>query len=407
MRDIELLAPAGDLERLKAAIYYGADAVYIGGKRYGLRAGTNNFTIDEIKEGVRYAHARGKRVYLTLNIIPHNEDLVGLDEYIAATHDLGIDAYIVSDPGIFTLVKKVAPKAEIHISTQANNTNWMSALFWHNMGAKRVVLARELSISEIKEIRRNVPDTLELEAFVHGAMCISYSGRCLLSNFLTGRDANKGECTHPCRWKYYLVEEKRQGEYFPVFEDDRGSYIMNSKDLCMIEHLPELIDAGVSSLKIEGRSKGIYYVAVTVNAYRKALNSYMKDPESYRFDKSLLEELSEASTRDFTTGFYFGRPGPEEHNYNKDICRTSHDFIGIIRGYDRDKKLIKVEQRNRLFANEEVEVLTPHGVYPFNTGTLYDADFNEIDCAPHAQQTVWMKSEKEFAEFDVLRRKRV
>ncbi|MDI6601937.1 MAG: U32 family peptidase C-terminal domain-containing protein [Thermoanaerobacteraceae bacterium] len=406
MRKIELLAPAGDLERLKAAFYYGADAVYIGGKRYGLRAGSNNFTMDEIREGVRYAHEKGGKVYLTLNIIPHNEDLIGLDEFIKDTFDAGIDAFIVSDPGIFTMVKNVAPIAEIHISTQANNTNWMSAAFWHSMGAKRVVLARELSIEEIKEIRSNVPDTLELEAFVHGAMCISYSGRCLLSNFLTGRDANKGECTHPCRWKYYLTEEKRPGEYFPVFEDERGSYIMNSKDLCMIKYLPELVDAGVSSLKIEGRNKGIYYVAVTVDAYRKALDAYLNDPTGYRFDESLLEELYKASTRDFTTGFYFSRPGPEEHNYDKDTHRSGYDFIGMVRGYDREKKMVLVEQRNRFFENEDVEVLTPNGVYPFNTGKLYDTDFNEIDAAPHAQQMVWMGSEREFTEFDILRRKK-
>lgn len=407
MSKIELLAPAGDLERLKAAFYYGADAVYIGGKRYGLRAGSNNFTLDEIREGINYAHERGKKIYLTLNIIPHNDDIVGMDEYIADTFDAGIDAFIVSDPGIFTLVKKVTPQAEIHISTQANNTNWLSANFWYNLGAKRVVLARELSIAEIKEIRDKTPDTLELEAFIHGAMCISYSGRCLLSNFLTGRDANRGECTHPCRWRYYLMEEKRPGEYLPVFEDDRGSYIMNSKDLCMIKYLPELIDAGVSSLKIEGRNKGIYYVAVAVNAYRKALDAYLSNLSGYRFDESLMEELYKASTRDFTTGFYLGRPGQKAQDYVKDTHQSVYDFIGLVRGYDMDKKMVLVEQRNRFFENEDVEVLTPEGIFPFNTGNLYDEDLNRIDAAPHAQQRVWMYSQRRFSEYDILRRKRV
>jgi putative protease len=406
MSKIELLAPAGDLERLKAAVYYGADAVYFGGKRYGLRAGTNNFTMDEIKEGVSYAHKRGRRVYLTLNIIPHNDDLKGMGRYIDDAYAAGIDALLVSDPGVFSLVKKVAPEAEIHISTQANNTNWRSAKFWYDMGAKRVVLARELSIDEISEIRSKVPYTLELEAFVHGAMCISYSGRCLLSNFMTGRDANRGECTHPCRWKYYLMEEKRPGEYYPVFEDESGSHIMNSKDLCMIEYLPKIIRAGVTSLKIEGRNKGIYYVAVTVNAYRKALDAYLSDPAGYRFDKDLLNELYKTSTRDFTTGFYFGRPGPESSVYDRDMRRPGYDFIGLVRRYDKNKGMILVEQRNKFFENEEVEILTPEGVSPFNTGDMYDEDFNRIESAPHAQQMVWMHSSREFAEYNILRCKR-
>lgn len=407
MSRIELLAPAGDLDRLKVAFCYGADAVYIGGKRYGLRAGSNNFTMDEIREGINYAHGIGKKIYLTLNVIPHNDDLDGMDEYIADTFDAGIDAFIVSDPGIFTLVKRIAPQAEIHISTQANNTNWLSAKFWHDLGAKRVVLARELSLDEIREIRDKIPDTLELEAFIHGAMCISYSGRCLLSSFLTGRDANRGECTHPCRWRYHLMEEKRPGEYLPVFEDDRGSYIMNSKDLCMIEHLPKLINAGVSSLKIEGRNKGIYYVAVTVNAYRKALDSYLSDPSGYVFDEGLLEELYKASTRDFTTGFYLGRPGRMAQDYDRDTHKSAYDFIGLVRGYDMEKRMVLVEQRNRFFENEEAEILTPEGIFPFNTGSLYDEDFNSIESAPHAQQRVWMHSQRKFSEYDILRRKRV
>ncbi len=407
MNEIELLAPAGDLERLKAAVYYGADAIYIGGKRYGLRAGSNNFTMEEIKEGVDYAHQRGRRVYLTLNIIPHNEDLDGMDDYIADTFSSGIDAYIVSDPGIFAMVKKIAPAAEIHISTQANNTNWLSAEFWHDLGAKRVVLARELSIEEIRDIRNRVSDTLELEAFIHGAMCISYSGRCLLSNFMTGRDANRGECTHPCRWRYHLMEEKRPGEYFPVFEDENGSHIMNSKDLCMIKYLPELIEAGVTSLKIEGRNKGIYYVAVTVNAYRKALDAYLNDTEGYGFDGVLLDELYKASTRDFTTGFYLGRPGPEANMYDSDAHRVGYDIIGIVRDYNEDNGTMLVEQRNRFCENEEVEVLTPDGVYPFNTGELYDENLSRIESAPHAQQMVWMRSPRKFTEYDILRRKKV
>src|SRR5690554_4163541 len=313
MNKIEILAPAGNMENLKMAITYGADAVYIGGKQFGLRAFANNFTIEQMNEAVTYAHQKGKRVYVTLNIFPRNEDFSQMGDYIRALADIKIDALIISDPGILTLVKELAPELEIHLSTQANNTNWYSANFWHEQGVKRIILARELSLKEISEIRKNTPDTLELEAFVHGAMCISYSGRCLLSNVFTGRDANRGECAHPCRWKYHIVEDKRPGEYYPIFEDDRGTYIMNSKDLCMIEHIPELINAGIDGFKIEGRMKSSYYVATVVQAYRREIDDYLKDQETYMWDPERMDEIKKVSHRAFTTGFYFRKPAGEDH----------------------------------------------------------------------------------------------
>ena len=309
LKKAELLAPAGDLEKLKIAIEYGADAVYCGGELFGLRAGAKNFSPDQLAEGVQYAHDRGKKLHLTLNIFAHNADIHLLKSYLKEIETIPIDAFIVSDPGIFSMIRKMRPETDLHLSTQANTTNFGSTGFWHEQGVKRIVLARELSLKEIAEIRLEAPDELELEAFVHGAMCISYSGRCLLSAFMAGRDANRGECAHPCRWKYHLVEEQRPGEYYPIIEDERGSYVFNSKDLCMLEYIPDLINSGIDSFKIEGRTKSIFYTATVVSAYRKAIDAYYKDPAGYIFQPEWLEEIKKASHGLFTTGFYFGKTG--------------------------------------------------------------------------------------------------
>ncbi|TCW37294.1 putative protease [Thermohydrogenium kirishiense] len=401
---IELLSPAGDIERVKIAVNYGADAVYFGGNNYGLRASVG-FSLDEIKYAVEYIKKYDKKAYLTVNIFPHNEDLVELPEYIYEVSKTGIDAVIVSDLGVFSVIKDVAPKLEIHISTQANNVNYRSAIFWHELGAKRIVLARELSLKEIKEIREKTPDDLELEVFVHGAMCISYSGRCLLSNYLTGRDANKGECTHPCRWKYYLVEEKRPGQYMSIEEDDRGTYIMNSKDLCMIKYIPDIIKAGVTSLKIEGRNKSSYYVAVVTKAYRKAIDDYLEFGDKYVFDESLLEELGKVSNRDFTTGFYFGKPGAESHNYGTSSYIRNYNIVGMVLDYDEENGFAIVEQRNRFFLGDEVEIMGPHDMFTKVIDRMYDADGNEIKVAPHPQMIVKIPFKRKVEKYYILRKK--
>lgn len=401
---IELLSPAGDIERVKIAVNYGADAVYFGGNNYGLRASVG-FSLDEIKYAVEYIKKYDKKAYLTVNIFPHNEDLVELPEYIYEVSKTGIDAVIVSDPGVFSVIKDVAPKLEIHISTQANNVNYRSAIFWHDLGAKRIVLARELSLEEIKEIREKTPDDLELEVFVHGAMCISYSGRCLLSNYLTGRDANKGECTHPCRWKYYLVEEKRPGQYMSIEEDDRGTYIMNSKDLCMIKYIPDIIKAGATSLKIEGRNKSSYYVAVVTKAYRKAIDDYLEFGDKYVFDESLLEELGKVSNRDFTTGFYFGKPGAESLNYHSSSYIRNYNIVGMVIDYDEKNGFAIVEQRNRFFLGDEVEIIGPHDMFTEVINMMYDADGNEIKVAPHPQMIVKIPFKRKVEKYYILRKK--
>ncbi len=403
---IELLAPAGSLEKLKMAIIYGADAVYMGGEAYGLRAFAENFTLDEMKEGIDFAHSRGKRVYLTMNIIPHNEDLKGMPEYVHYVSELGVDAIIISDPGVFSIVKEANPDMEIHLSTQANNTNWKSALFWHRLGVKRIILARELSLEEISEIREKTPEDLELEVFIHGAMCISYSGRCLLSSYMAGRDSNRGQCAHPCRWKYYLVEEKRPGEYMPVYENERGTFIFNSRDLCMIEHIPEIIESGVTGLKIEGRMKSSYYVATVVKAYREAIDKYLENPEGYRFNPGWLEEVSKVSHREFTTGFYFGKPGPKDQIYNSSSYIRGYDFVGVVKAYDRETGIATVEQRNRMFAGDTVEVVPPEGEYFIQKiSWMKNEEGEDIDVAPHPQMTVYMPVEREVPEYTMLRRK--
>ncbi|MGI6778333.1 MAG: peptidase U32 family protein [Acetivibrionales bacterium] len=405
VKKVELLAPAGNLEKLKMAVVYGADAVYIGGEEYGLRAGADNFNMDEMKEGIDFAHSMGKRVYLTMNIIPHNNDIENMASYIREVKDIGIDAVIFSDPGVYSIVKECADGLEMHLSTQANNTNWKSAEFWFKHGVKRVILARELSLQEIKEIRGKVPEGLELEIFVHGAMCISYSGRCLLSNYLAGRDSNRGLCAHPCRWRYHLVEEKRPGEYMPVLENDRGTYIFNSKDLCMIEHIPDIINSGISSLKIEGRMKSTYYVSTVVKAYREAIDTYYCNPDSYKLNPEWLEEVSKASHREFTTGFYFGKPDQGQIYHTSSYIRD-YEFVGVVKDYDSTTGIATVEQRNRMFEGEEVEVVRPKGKYFTQTiKGMKDSEGKSISVAPHPQMTVFMPMDEEVEEYTIIRRK--
>ncbi len=389
----ELLAPAGNLDKLKMAFTYGADAVYIGGEEFSLRVAADNFTIDEIKEGVEFAHARGGKVYLTANVIPHNSDIDEYEKYLNEIKDIGLDAIIISDLGMFSVTKELAPNLEIHISTQANNVNYKSARMWHDLGAKRVVLAREMSLSEIAEIRDRVQPELELEAFVHGAMCISYSGRCLLSNYMAGRDGNSGNCAHPCRWKYYLMEEQRPGEYMPVFENERGTFIYNSKDLCMIEHVDKLIEAGITSFKIEGRVKSEFYVATVVKAYRQAIDAYLEDPENYKFDPENLAELKKVSHRDYTTGFYFGKPGGTEQHYASSSYIREYDMVGIVKSYNIETGLAEVVQKNRFFKGTEVEFLRPVGKF-FTQSIEYMHDENgvEIEVANRPQSIVYVKT---------------
>ena len=407
MKKIELLAPAGDLEKLKIAVIYGADAVYFGGESFSLRAGAGNLSIDEMKEGIEFAHERNVRCYMALNIFPHNEDIEPLTEYLESIRNIGIDAFIVSDPGVITLLKEIIPDAELHLSTQANMTNYKTANFWYAMGVTRIVLARELSFEEIKEVRKNTPPEMEYEAFVHGAMCISYSGRCLLSNFMIERDANRGLCAHPCRWKYALVEEQRPGQYYPIEEDDRGTYILNSRDLCMIEHIPELIESGLASLKIEGRMKSIFYVATVISAYRKAIDAYYADPEHYEYDPKWLEEIKKVSHREFTTGFYFDRPTNKDQNYRTSAYTRDFLFTGLVRSYDPETGYAIVEQRNKMSIGDEIEIFGPGTDFFAQTLTeMYDEEGNPVDSAPHPQQILRIKVEQPVAENFMFRRRK-
>ncbi len=408
MKKPELLAPAGSLEKLKTAFIYGADAVYIGGEEFSLRVAAENFTMEEMAEGVKYAHDRGKKVYLTANIIPHNVDIDEYAEFIKSAYETGVDAVLVSDLGMFAITKEICPDLEIHISTQANNVNYKSACMWHEMGAKRVVVAREMSFEEIAEIRERTPDTLELEAFVHGAMCISYSGRCLLSNYITNRDSNQGACSHPCRWNYYLMEEKRPGEYMPVFENERGTFIYNSKDLCMIEHIEDLIKSGIDSLKIEGRVKTEYYLATVVKAYRDAIDTYFADPENFKFDPKWIEELKKVSHRDYTTGFYYGKPGGNEQNYETSSYIRDYELIGIVKEYDKEKKLLSVVQKNRFFKGAEVEFLRPQGDFvKHKIEYMEDAEGNEIEVANRPQSIAKIRIDEEIEPESMMRQVRV
>lgn len=407
MKKLELLAPAGDLEKLKIAVDYGADAVYFGGEMFSLRAGAGNLTVDEIREGVEYAHSKNVKCHMTFNIFAHNEDIEPLKEYLRTIKDIPVDAFIVSDPGVMSLIKEIIPDAELHLSTQANMTNYVTANFWHQMGVKRLVLARELTMNEIREVKNNIPESMELESFVQGAMCISYSGRCLLSNFMIDRDANRGQCAHPCRWKYKLVEEQRPGEYFPVEEDNRGTYILNSKDLCMLEHIPELIEAGISSAKIEGRMKSVFYVATIVSAYRRAIDAYYADPENYVYDPNWMTELKKASHREFTTGFYFDKPTNEDQNYQTSAYTRDYSFIGMVQSYDPETGMAVVEQRNKMVVGDEIEVFGP-GVDFFSQKleVLLNEEGEPIEAAPHPQQIVQIKMDQPVAEKFILRKRK-
>lgn len=406
MEKVELLAPAGSLAKLKYALVYGADAVYIGGEEFSLRVAAKNFTADEIKEGIDFAHNLGKKVYITANIIPHNGDIKKFPEFVREVDALGADAIIISDPGMFALAKKYAPRLDIHISTQANNTNFESAKFWHSQGAKRVILAREMSFDEIREIRENTPSDLELECFVHGAMCISYSGRCLLSNYMTHRDANMGACAHPCRWKYALVEEKRPGEYMPVFENERGTFIYNSKDLCMIERIPEIIESGITSLKIEGRVKNELYVATVVKAYRREIDAYYKDKKNYKFNPENLEELKKISYRGYTTGFFDEKPKGTEQVYTSSTYIQNYQTTAVVKAFDKQTKTVTLEQRNRFFVGDEIEFLMPNGENrSFKITEMTDADGNSIDVAPHPQMIVKFKVDFDVEDYSIVRTK--
>ncbi len=402
----ELLAPAGDLEKLKIAVEYGADAVYFGGELFSLRAGAGNLSVEEIREGTAYAHDRGRKVYMTINIFAHNEDMDRLQDYLKQIADIPIDGFIVSDPGVIFMIRREIPDAQIHLSTQANTTNYASAAFWHDQGVKRIVTARELSFEEIRQIRDRTPEDMEIESFVHGAMCISYSGRCLLSNFMTQRDANRGACSHPCRWKYALVEEQRPGEYIPVEEDGRGSYFFNSKDLCMIAHIPQLLQAGIDSFKIEGRMKSIFYVAVTVGAYRKAIDAWLKDPDEWTFDPAWMEELCKVSHRDFTTGFYLGKPGGSEQNYGTSNYIKDYAFLGLVKEYDPETGLATVEQRNKMVIGDRVEIFGPGAdFFEQELTEMYDEEGQPIDAAPHAQQIIRIRMKQPVGPFFMIRKR--
>lgn len=401
---IELLAPAGNMEKLQMAILYGADAVYLAGERFGLRAGAGNFTLEELKDAIQYAHERSKKVYVTMNALPHNQDFTGMESYIQSLAEFNADAIIVSDPGVFSLVRQVSPKMPIHISTQANVTNYHSARFWQQQGATRIIAARELSLKELAFMHEHLP-SLEIEAFVHGAMCISYSGRCLLSNFMCGRDANRGDCAHPCRWKYHLVEESRPGQYYPVVEDDTGTFIFNSKDLCMLEHIPDLVRSGITSFKIEGRMKSAFYVATIVRAYRMALDAYLRDPENYVFQQSWLEEVSKVSHRSFTTGFFFDRPGPESQNYGTSNYIKTWEFVGVVKDYESDGMLL-IEQRNRIQKGDWVEIMQPNGRdIPLTITEMWDMEGNLITSAPHPQMLLKIKIDQPIQKDSMLRKK--
>ena len=401
----ELLCPASSLEVLKVAVMYGADAVYIGGEMFGLRAKAKNFSMEEMKEGIAFAHQHNKRVFVTANITAHNRDLEGVREYFQELKEIAPDALIISDPGVFGIAKEVCPEIEVHISTQANNVNYATYNFWKQMGAKRVVSARELSIEEIGEIRAHIPDDLEIETFIHGAMCISYSGRCLLSNYFTGRDANLGACTHPCRWKYYIMEEQRQGEYLPVEENERGTYIFNSKDLCMIEHIPDLVKAGIDSFKIEGRMKTALYVADVARTYRQAIDDYFVSPDLYQSRLAYyMEEISKCTYRQFTTGFFYGPTTHESQIYDNNTYVQSYTYLGLVYAVD-EKGLCQMEQRNKFSVGEQVEVMKPSGEnITVTVKAIYDEEGNPQESCPHSKQKIFVDFGEKLEPYDLIRR---
>ena len=421
------MMPAGSLEGLKPAVIFGADAVYIGGEAFGLRAKAKNFSLQEMAEGIAFAHAHGVRVYVTANILAHNGDLEGAEQYFAELRDMRpeqADALIISDPGMFTLAREVWPEAEIHISTQANNTNYQTYLFWWRLGARRVVSARELSLAEIAQIRRHIPAEMEIESFIHGAMCISYSGRCLLSNYFTGRDANKGACTHPCRWKYAVVEETRPREYLPVYENERGTFIFNSKDLCMIDHIPELVAAGIDSFKIEGRMKTALYVAAVTRTYRKAIDDYFEGEEKYQENLEWYRaEIAKCTHRQFSTGFYFGKPDENTQIYDNSTYMDEYTYLGCIQevmseripdGYrategnaspeEGERMLARIEQRNKFRAGDVIEIMKPDGSnVEVTVEAMYDSDMQPVESCPHAKQQIWLRLSRSPEPYDLLR----
>ena len=403
MKKPELLVPASSLEVLKTAVVFGADAVYIGGEAFGLRAKAKNFSPEEMAEGIRFAHERGVKVYVTANILAHNNDLSEAAEYFKELGNMGPDAVIVADPGMVMLAKENCPNLDIHLSTQANNTNYMTYLFWYGQGVKRVVSARELSLAEIKEIRKHIPEDMEIESFMHGAMCISYSGRCLLSNYFTGRDANQGACTHPCRWKYAVVEETRPGEYMPVYENERGTYIFNSKDLCMIEHVPQMVDAGIDSFKIEGRMKTALYVATVARTYRKAIDDFFESTEKYQANMEWYKsEIAKCTYRQFTTGFYFGKTDENTQIYDNNTYVNEYNYLGIVE--HADGNTLQITQRNKFSVGDAIEIMKPDGQ---NVKTRVTAMKNEqgeeLESCPHPKQTIFVTLEHEAKEYDLLR----
>ena len=399
----ELLIPASSLEVLKIAAVFGADAIYIGGESFGLRAKAKNFSQEEMKEGIEFAHACGAKVYVTANILAHNADLEPARQYFKEMAEIMPDALIVADPGMYMMASEICPGIEIHISTQANNTNYNTYLFWYKLGVKRVVSARELSLAEIKEIKEKIPKDMEIESFIHGAMCISYSGRCLLSNYFTKRDANQGACTHPCRWKYSIVEESRPGEYLPVYENERGTYIFNSKDLCMVEHVPELLDAGIDSFKIEGRMKTALYVATVARTYRKAIDDYIESPKLYEENLSWYkEEIAKCTYRQFTTGFYFGKTDENTQIYDSNTYINEYIYLGIVG--EAENGLIRIEQRNKFSVGDKIEIMKASGE---NIDTIvlnmYDEKGNEIESAPHPKQIIYLRLSETANLYDILR----
>lgn len=403
-RHIEVLSPAGNMDKLKMAIRYGADAVYCAGQSFGLRASSSNFSNEELKEAVEFAHSHGKKIYVTCNIIPHNEDLVGLEDYLKFLESIHVDAIIVADLGIFLLAKRVAPNLERHVSTQANTTNYLTTEFWKEQGASRVVVAREVSIADIKTMKEAAD--IEIEAFVHGAMCISYSGRCLLSNYFTTRDANRGQCTQACRWKYSLVEENRPGEYYPIEEDQHGTYIFNSKDLCLLKYIPDLVEAGVDSLKIEGRMKSVHYATTVTKVYREAVDSYLADPEHYEVKPEWIEELEKISHRPYTEGFSVEKPDETAQNYGESSNTQTHDFIGLVEGYNAEEGYAYLEQRNNFKVGDEVEFCQPHGELVHHVITkMTDEEGNEITVAPHPQMKVRLYIDTPLEQYAMMRRR--
>ena len=406
MKKPELLIPAGSLENLKIAVKYGADAVYIGGEQFGLRAKAKNFDHEQMAEGISYAHGHGVQVYVTANIIAHNDDIDQARAYFEELKELAPDAVIVADPGMLMVAREVMPDMELHLSTQANNTNYASMIFWHKMGVKRVVVARELSLQEIAKAKASVPPELDFEAFVHGAMCISYSGRCLLSNYMNNTDANKGACTHPCRWTYHLVEETRPGEYMPIVENERGTYIYNSKDLGMVGHVDDLVKAGIDSFKIEGRMKTALYVATVTKTWREAIDDYFEDPERYYSKIDHYEsEIRKCTHRKFTTGFYYGKPNGDEQIYDSNTYIKEYTFVGKGLGYDEERKMVKIQQRNKFVIGDRLEVLKANGeIVEFVVQKMYNSDNEAVDAAPHPKQEIWLETEIEIEEDEILRR---